>query len=384
MLVKPENVKQDAKSKCYLCWKEFGTFELEIHFLEVHKESDFKENIRKPYEKCVYCDILILKRSLKTHLEIKHKDAERFTCDICEMFYFKEISLIKHLTTRHQSKDYTCDICSKVSKTRADLINHKEDVHGRSKSLYKCDICEKTCANARSVKTHISYKHQIVLNALLCNICNQSFLNRILLRNHMINVHHSTEKHKCNDCEKTYPSSTKLKEHIKDVHMKRSNSKTCHICSKTLVNRMSLRNHIKHFHVEIQKNLTCRFCSKYFQYPANLSRHIKIKHEEAKSHKCDICGSLSSTIGDLKKHAKQVHLKVGEKSYNCTKCDKSFVSQPTHADSVVVVCRRRSDRRGTLAMRSKLGLLAKRFFSSLKKESEVTLLSLLRSSAAAV
>ena len=84
-------------------------------------------------------------------------------------------------------------------------------------------------------------------------------------------------KHKCDQCNYTTPTITKLKQHISAVHDK-------------------------------LKPYKCEQCEESFSESGNLKQHIKSVHDKIKDHKCDRCNYSSSESGKLKKHIRAVHL----------------------------------------------------------------------------
>ena len=60
-----------------------------------------------------------------------------------------------------------------------------------------------------------------------------------------------------------------------------------------------------------------------FVKSVHLNTHIKILHEGKRNYKCDSCGKLCATSGNLKSHIKIIH----EKQRNhCDSCGKSFAT----------------------------------------------------------
>ena len=92
MFVKSENMKEEA-AKCHICLKEFANFELEVHLIEYHNKIDSKELIGNFQEKCEFCELVISKTKIATHLKKTHKDALHFKCDICGKSFHKETIL---------------------------------------------------------------------------------------------------------------------------------------------------------------------------------------------------------------------------------------------------------------------------------------------------
>ena len=72
----------------------------------------------------------------------------------------------------------------------------------------------------------------------------------------------------------------------------------CKICEKTFPRTMDLRNHV--FKHTGAKNFHCTLCDKSFSKGTNLRKHI-ITHGE-RSHKCNECGKAFFHLGTLKNH----------------------------------------------------------------------------------
>ena len=108
----------------------------------------------------------------------------------------------------------------------------------------------------------------------------------------------------CNQCDKTFDKRRKLKYHNNYVHLK------------------------KFTHIKVKKVVTCKICNKNFD-SKYLKAHQTSVHLGIKSVSCDECGKSFSNKSDLKRHLKNVHLKIkritkGESIKNCDKCDMSF------------------------------------------------------------
>lgn len=96
----------------------------------------------------------------------------------------------------------------------------------------------------------------------------------------------------------------------------------CDICNKTLGNFSSLRNHIINMHCTSEKNerVSCTECGQTFSTPGNLNSHKKI-HLKCKAYVCTYCGRGFNQLHNLKEHTNR---HTGERPYKCELCGKNF------------------------------------------------------------
>ena len=155
-------------------------------------------------------------------------------------------------------------------------------------------------------------------------------------------IHSNLSSHKCDTCEKSFPSLSKLKRHTDSVHEGRKDYK-CNICDKLFTEGGSLKKHIHSFHpsfyskadddVKIidenrKKSQMCHSCGKSYYFKSNLKRHIYTIHEGHKDHSCDKCGKSFTERRSLKSHIRSFHdvtkVKKVPKIQICDNCGKLF------------------------------------------------------------
>ena len=69
----------------------------------------------------------------------------------------------------------------------------------------------------------------------------------------------------------------------------------------------------------------CQFCGKVFSSKGNLKEHLKHVHEGIKAYKCYVCHKTFSQNGNLKSHISSVH--DGIHTHKCEMCKKTFSSK---------------------------------------------------------
>ena len=119
------------KHKCHICNKEFGQYELEVHFLTCSREY-----------KCDLCEeIFAIDKNLKKHITNVHNVQKNHKCDTCDKSFSQSGVLKIHIKCVHEGlKNHKCDLCDKAFSQKQTLVNHIKSVHKGLKN-HKCDIC---------------------------------------------------------------------------------------------------------------------------------------------------------------------------------------------------------------------------------------------------
>ncbi|XP_053169755.1 zinc finger and BTB domain-containing protein 40-like [Scomber japonicus] len=130
-----------------------------------------------------------------------------------------------------------------------------------------------------------------------------------------------SNKNACQECGRTFTSSSLLKSH-RYVHSSERPFK-CTQCNKTYKRSKDL-----HRHVLIHANFglpafACTLCEKKFMSHSSLAKH-KRRHSGERLFACSHCNKRFWTSSDLKSH---MLIHTGERPYACTICDKKF-TQP--------------------------------------------------------
>ena len=112
-----------------------------------------------------------------------------------------------------------------------------------------------------------------------CNICSKSLHSFSLLENH-VERFHKTQRHNCDQCERTFQGKIPLQNHILQAH---TSVKTfdCKHCGQSLSKKQSLNRHIQIFHLKERPNcFPCTQCTKAFRTQDLTIRHIKSAHDK--------------------------------------------------------------------------------------------------------
>ena len=185
------------------------------------------------------------------------------------------------------------------------------------KKEYPCNQCGKIFQSATKFDLHVKVVHEMSYSET-CGDCGQVFKNREYLDKPKGSKHVSQEKkYKCDQCDQTFVSPSKLKRH-KIVHTTGCNYE-CSDCHMTYRHPDSLAKHRLKEHGPPREPFICKECGSSFFYNSGLKRH-KLIHSGKKPYKCEICGKRFSDRTAMNKHT-GTHNK---KSLKCALCGKNF------------------------------------------------------------
>ena len=239
--------------------------------------------------------------------------------------------------------DHSCSKCGKSFGSREDLQGHQESVHEKKKP-FKCHYCDLRFYKDLGLRKHVKSSHKgqkikvpTIENAKIlkivkesksinlldsdhsCSKCGKCFTSRLELQQHCESVHDKKKQFKCPLCELTFHQEMGLKVHTKLSHKEKKvktpkNSKipkTPRVKSpKKAKNSKSSENTPgKKIEVGVKKTATCEVCKKNFR-PSNLALHLK-RHSRAG----DLLDSIYNLKSPLNKHLKTVHDTINIESF---------------------------------------------------------------------
>lgn len=275
-----------------------------------------------PRYKCKICKkILCLKKYYLYHLK-RHRN-QVYLCDTCGKMYSSKKKFLMH-SAQHKRKlcrmieGFKCSNCNKIFRTKSNRKEHEN--YCRNTLPFKCkqQNCDKKFPSATKLKNHVKLKHDKKF-IVICSICNIGFTKVSDYKSHMVS-HSADKKFSCPKCHKNYKTLSNL-----NFHMKIHSDKLpfiCHTCKKGFMRKEYLEAHVnKHKGI---KNFSCTNCEKKFVSQKNLDAHMKYHEGTVKKNTCNICGK-SITTG-FEEHLR-IHNNLRE--FECEHCDMKFNTKGT-------------------------------------------------------
>ena len=82
--------------------------------------------------------------------KMPNEEVTNHQCDICEKYYFSEVTLWHHKKDKHKDKlgtpivtDFQCELCDKYFLGRISLRIHMKNIHEKKRRKLKCAVCNK-------------------------------------------------------------------------------------------------------------------------------------------------------------------------------------------------------------------------------------------------
>lgn len=133
----------------------------------------------------------------------------------------------------------------------------------------------------------------------------------------------STNERSCRVCKRKFSSLQKLKEHIKNNHLKLRRYR-CDVCHMGFIGRDALNRHMyKH---NGTRNYICTICGRKYITQGDLTHHLE-RHADELKYACEICPDKKfKTYSSLRTHRIIVHTDPKDFKYLCTECGSKFPS----------------------------------------------------------
>ena len=286
--------------------------------------------------------------SLKKHMQTDHgvvdfqlSHHQKFQCEFCEYWSYKQSSLHTHAFIVHPKKDlkYKCNFCRKEFRKLEHIQQHRNSLeHKEAVDHFKnpvvptsrqCTLCVQQFSSVEHLKAHLETSHIGLLPQ--CTLCGKLFHFPQQLKGHLKKKCKSISgispppgNHQCDICEFSSDSEVRLQRHIKFRHKElkvHCEIFKCENCFRPFSCRELLENHCKKFH-SVAEVLTCSFsgCSYSSSKSKLFKNHVKRTHSQTQElHPCDECEKAYQSAASLKNHKASAHTPIDHivRSFNC-------------------------------------------------------------------
>ncbi|KAL9879450.1 uncharacterized protein ACN427_011428 isoform 3-T4 [Glossina fuscipes fuscipes] len=344
-LVETQSEKHSPKWKCAVCDKVLrGDVSYEGH-MNLHKQL-------RPY-KCPHCRCKFrCREALKKHKSIRHVDT--YNCEVCDKTFESKDLLDKHMEREHK----ICLNCGLEFDHESTVQLHK--IMNHNIKATSCPLCPHL--NVSEVQKHILTVHSLELDYENVNIAVEAKQSNDLMEENLegdVSLHSSHSGISSSDNREIYQEKDKQLplELVNNNKLdKRESFVQCKFCKKKLMSK-NLEKHLAlHEKKAREAQLTktqylCAYCPQHFHKDEDLNEHEFNSHNSSSNllHRCNNCGTRSSTLDDLIDHKKaenpvcicticgntfkghsqlSAHKRLHKKRrFKCENCDKSYPRQ---------------------------------------------------------
>lgn len=275
-----EKVKIDVTAlKCTICNTNSRNLDDLIDHLKVTHKKLFHEGYGYglvPYRlvneslSCAICD-----EEFQYFIKLNHHMNEHFgsyVCETCGKSFLSQVRLRFH-AQRHCS-GYRCNICSETFESLTQKNSHEAKTHNKVATV-KCSYCPENFTGYYARRVHHSVVHNVAMQEYNCPVCGKSFQIMSRMKVHLKQVHIKERNFSCSMCDQKFFSKTQVKKHmIKHVGER---IHQCEICMKSYARKQTLRDHMR-IHSK-DKKFSCSMCSQEFVQNNSLRLHMRVHHQ---------------------------------------------------------------------------------------------------------
>ncbi|CAG5000090.1 unnamed protein product [Parnassius apollo] len=309
-------VKNNNQLLCQLCGA------------DQNSPAKYKEHMREHASMAIYKCRICAKTFNDNSNYSKHMKVHNlcsFICDKCGAKFLVKKCLIDHLQKHEARPPATCLQCDMSFFTEAKLKRHLKYKHMRDCRYFACMICKKRLGSLKEKWDHMWLEHQERNIEADCSICNMKFRKISDLKQHLME-HEARPPATCLHCDMSFSTEAKLKTHLKSRH---NRNYACIICKKRFGSYKDKWDHMWLEHQERKTVADCSLCNMKFRKTSDLQQHLMEMHEARPPTSCLQCDMSFSTAANLKRHLKYKHMR---EYFACLICEKRFGSYKDKRD----------------------------------------------------
>lgn len=206
---------------------------------------------------------------------------------------------------------FLCVDCSEIFSSKADLNNHRKEVHSY---LFPCHLCGLTYESQQSLRKHLRVSHEGKAHVYPCLICRKKgirkiFTNVLVLEKHLASKHRVSKNQMSSSIVNEFAEE---EDNVPNPPPKsiKSMSEHSELTSKT-------DSPVKRLHIQGDQVFNCAKCRFGCEDRLEFMEHLKV-HKIDNSVQCLECGLCFAIIPSLRKHLFMVH-KVKDFEEYCQK-----------------------------------------------------------------
>lgn len=224
---------------------------------------------------------------------------------------------IQYDNTSLEKENESCELFKQYLKEDKNVLRIEYEPRSKKKNIRikgacrTCETCGKVFPSSRKMKEHVKWKH-LGIKEYFCVLCQKHYVSE--QRHKEKHKKQAPYKRKCEICGLVFDKAPRYLYHIKS----HAEVEPYHCeCGARFRQRTS---YMRHRLIHEGKNYICQYCSKAFARPDKLATHIKV-HTKEKPYACLLCPKKFVTGHCLKIHTLR-HSNV--RKYKCDHCNMVF------------------------------------------------------------
>ncbi|KAL7744864.1 hypothetical protein ACLKA6_007149 [Drosophila palustris] len=239
------------------------------------------------YDGCekIYSILSHLKRHLRSTHERTVAPQKTIKCSLpeCSKLFTSSCNMQRHVREAHESpREYPCTHCPAKFRQKMKLRRHEITQHTQDYP-FRCGKC-----NRGFYQQWQQESHQRSCKQYACSECELQFDKWTLYTKHCRETLHGRNRHKCEQCDRSYEKPSDLAKHIAAKHPTTNESAfkcTEPGCNRSYSYERNLRQHVATVHTGRRFECLASGCGRGFSSAQNLSRHLIRDHTKTQSAK---------------------------------------------------------------------------------------------------